>query len=126
MPALKTITEPLGAGHFLSGHFDYNRNAEQVTLGVTGVDLDAGRVMGRIAANGQYVPVNAAANDGSQNFAGILFERRAASAATQRATTVERGATVNGNALIYPAGATGPQIAAWEAQMKAAGIIVRR
>ncbi|MBX9814073.1 MAG: head decoration protein [Sphingomonas sp.] len=126
MPALKTINEPLGAGHFLSGQFDYNRNAEQVTLAATGVDLDAGRVLGKVAATGLYVPINFAANDGSQNFAGILYDRRKASAAQQRAVTVERGATVNGNALGYPAGATGPQIAACEAQMKAAGVIVRR
>lgn len=126
MPALKTINEPLGAGHFLSGHFDYNRGAEQVTIGALAADAEAGTVFGKIAATGIYVPINFAANDGSQNFAGILWERRKASAAQQRAVTVERAATANGNALFYPAGATGPQIAACEAQMKAAGVIVRR
>lgn len=75
---------------------------------------------------GKYIPVVIAATDGSQNAAAILgnspFD---VTAADSKQTVLIRAAEVNGSELIYPAGATAPQIAALNAQLVKIGIIVR-
>lgn len=224
MGVLKTISEPKGAGHFISGDYDANQSAEHITLAPTAVELPSGTMLGQItrgnqavahaanvgntgdgvfaaaptadagaapgdytltviepaanggtilvlrpdgtqdgvarigvpydvtvnftlndgpvdvvagdgfkitvsyaAGSGQFKPVDPVAIDGSQNFAGILWERRGISAATQRAVAVVRGpVVVNGRLLTYVTAANAGQQAAIEEQSVAAGVIVRR
>lgn len=224
MGVLKTIREPQGAGHFISGDFEPNQSAEQITLAATAAVLVAGTMLGRVtrgnqavaavanagntgngvfaaaptadagvapgdytltviepAANGgtiqvarpdgsedgiarigvayngsvnftlndgaadfiagdgfkitvsyaegagHYKPIDPAAIDGTQDWAGILYEGRLASAATQRAVVVARGpVVVNGNLLTYPVAHNDAQRKRVEAQAAAAGVIIRR
>jgi hypothetical protein len=218
---LKTVTEPLGDGGFISGGYDPNYSGEQIVLAANLPDLKPGTMLGRVAvgalsatagaavsgtgaapgngtfgaitvdpgapvgrymlrftdathfemllpdgtiegngtlgvaydgnlnfthtaggtpyveddrvpvdvvagaASGQYKPIDPAAKDGTQIWAGILFGRRGASAATQRATSVARHQVVNGNLLTYVNAVNGAQKAAIEAQAAAAGVIIR-
>jgi len=120
-----TIMEPVQNGSFMFGDFDNNKDSEQVVLAATAVPLPAGTQLGKITTSGLYVPVNPAANDGSQNWAGTLFARRGISTVTQRATAVVRRVGIVGTMLTYLNTVTAPQRAAIEAQMAAAGVIVR-
>ena len=63
MGVLKTIVEPKGAGHFLSGPFDPNKSAEQIVLAATATALVSGTMLGRISRGAQTVV--AAANAGN-------------------------------------------------------------
>lgn len=126
MPALKTILDPKGAGHFLSGPNDPNKSNEQITLAITAVALPSGTVLGMVAANSQYKPLDPAAVDGSQNFAGILFAPAPISAATQKAAAVCRDAVANGNLLTYVVAVNNAQRLAAEAQAAAKMVMIRR
>jgi hypothetical protein len=77
------------------------------------------------AANGAYVPINPSATDGSQNYAGHLFEGRYASTGTQKAVANVRATQVNGNKVTYINTVTTLQLAAIEAQAAALGVITR-
>jgi hypothetical protein len=126
MPAIKTIkTDGMGAGAFLIGQNDPIKSNEQVVLAATAVVLPAGTVLGKITANGKYVPLAPAASDGSQNAAGILYDRAEIKAADQRAVAVVRDQPVNGRALTYVNTVTAPQRAAAEALLATAMVIVR-
>jgi hypothetical protein len=82
-------------------------------------------VVGQVTASKKFTPLNAAASDGSQNAAAILFTSVDASAADQRAVFTTRSSEVNDAELIWPAGlSAGNKAAAIEA-LKAKGIIVR-
>lgn len=81
-----------------------------------------------LAANanvGLYAPLSLSAADGTQNALAILFNESDASQGNRKVTVISRAAQVNGSELIYPASATGTQIAAINAQLQALGIIVR-
>lgn len=77
------------------------------------------------AAGGQYKKLAPAATDGTAEFAGILYQARANSTATQRAVIDARDMVVNGRLLTWPAGITVDQKAAVEAQAAAAGVMIR-
>jgi hypothetical protein len=114
-----------GAGVYLLGKYDPLIAAETIVLAPTTVALEAGTQLGKITASGLYVPIAPGASDGSQNWAGILYERRPINTANQKAVITARTQGVNGNALIYVNTMTGPQKAAAEALMATAGVIVR-
>jgi len=115
----------MGDGAYLIGNFDNNRTNVQGMLAAKATEYRPGTVLGKITASGLFTPLNPSANDGSQNFAGILYGRRPAkAAATQRAAVTVREATVNGNLLIYEVAVNATQKAAAEAQASAAGVII--
>jgi hypothetical protein len=87
----KTILEDRPGGHVIS-EANPRLSREQITLDVTAVALPSGTALGKLTANGRYVPYNPAGADGSQNFAGFLWERREISAAVQRAVAHVRSA----------------------------------
>lgn len=127
MPFLQNFDDTkAGAGHFLIGENDPNLSNESITLAPTGVDLLAGTILGKITASGLYVPINPAAADGSQNFAGILYGRRDTNASNQRATAVVRRQVVNSNLLTYVNAANAAQKTAIEAQAAAAMVMFRK
>jgi len=98
-----------------------------LTAGVTpAVAGDQATITLAAAANsGLYTPLSLTAADGSQNAAAILFNTIDATRGNTAVTVISRAAEVNGGELVYPAGATLTQIAAINAQLAAAGIIVR-
>lgn len=98
-----------------------------VTAGtVAAVAGDSATIALAVNANaGLYAPLNLNASDGTQNAAAILFNETDASKGNTKATVISRAAQVNGSELIYPAAATAANIAALNALLAAAGIIVR-
>lgn len=72
---------------------------------------------------GNYVPHVIAGADGSQTVSGILFEEVPEGLEDHKRTITARDSEVTG--LVYPAGATAPQIATINAALAALGIIVR-
>lgn len=123
----------------------YNPAGVFVAEGATGVAFSAGGLGFTITAGGTAavagdsatitVAVNAdqgkydlaslTATNGLQNAAAILFNTLDASGADQKVTVITRSAEVNGSELVYPSGASAGQIAAFNAQLKALGIVVR-
>jgi hypothetical protein len=125
---LKTVTpDGRGDGHFLIGAYDPNMSAEQIILKANAGDLEAGTVLGKVTATGQYALHDPAAADGTElvNSTVILWGRRANSAATQKAVAVARHATANANALTHKAGATTNQKNAAIAGLATRNIICR-
>src|SRR5882757_4952797 len=110
---LKTFPiDGMGNGAFCSGPNDPNRCNEQIILAITTVAIPSGTVLGKITATSLYKPIDPAAVDGSQNFAGILWARKEINTATQKAAAVVRHQVVNGNLLTYLVTVTSPQKAA--------------
>lgn len=83
-----------------------------------------GTVLGKVTATGVYVPLDLAANDGSEDAAAVLAESLGISADEQPAIVIKRGAGVNAGTLVWPVGITTNQKAAAVAQLEALGIDV--
>lgn len=83
-----------------------------------------GTVLGKVTATGIYVPLDLAANDGSEDAAAVLGESLDISADEQPAIVIKRGAGVNAGKLVWPVGITTNQKAAAVAQLEALGIDV--
>lgn len=122
--AQKTIKEDRPAGHVVS-EANYARSREQITLAATAVALPSGTALGKLTAGGAYVPYNPAGADGSQNFAGFLYERRDINAGTQRAVAHVRDCEINGREVTYINALNAGQLAAFEAAAAAQGVLVR-
>ena len=120
----KTINSVMDAG-FIVSEASGRRSREQVTLAAHAAVLEAGTVIGKLTAGGQYKILAPAAADGSEVAGGVLFARRDIAAAAQRAVRMARDCEVNGNLLVWPVGITGPQKVAAETQLATLGIIVR-
>ena len=123
---MATLTEGPHPGGFLVWEVlrDYTR--ETVTLASGAGKLAPGTVLGRITTGGKYTQLAPAASNGSQNAAGILWAEADASAADAPGVVVLRGpAIVNRHEIIWPVGATEPQIATATAALALLGIILR-
>jgi hypothetical protein len=87
-------TEGTRAGEFLvsEGNGQYSRDT--VTL-ISGQDLEAGAVLGKITASGKYTAYNSGAADGSETAAAVLYAKTDASAGDTDAVVVSRHAEVS-------------------------------
>ncbi len=111
----------IGVAYNGSVNFTLNDGAADFVAG------DTARITVTYAAGtGHYKPIDPAAVDGSQNFAGILYEGRPISNAVQKAVSVERDVVVNGNLITYAVAVDAAQKAAIEAQAMAKQVIIRR
>jgi hypothetical protein len=120
------FTEGQHPGGFLVWEvlLDYTR--ETVTLASGAGKLAPGTVLGRITTGGKYTPLAPAASNGSQNAAGILWGDADATDADAPGVVLLRGpAIVNRHEIIWPAGATEPQIVAATAALAVLGMILR-
>ena len=123
---MTTLTEGRHAGGFLVWETSRDYTRETVTLTSGAGKLEPGTVLGKITTGGKFSQLAPAASNGSQNAAGILWGPADATAADAAAVVVLRGpAIVNRNDLIWPTGATEPQIAAATAALAALGILLR-
>lgn len=123
---MTTLTEGRHAGGFLVWETSRDYTRDTVTLTSGAGKLDPGTVLGKITTGGKFTQLAPAASNGSQNAAGILWGHADATAADAAAVVVLRGpAIVNRNDLIWPTGATEPQIAAATAALAALGILLR-
>ena len=123
---MATLTEGPHAGGFLVWETSRDYTRETVTLASGAGKLEPGTVLGKITTGGKFTQLAPAASNGSQNAAGILWGPADATAADAAAVVVLRGpAIVNRNDLIWPTGATEPQITAATAALAALGILLR-
>jgi head decoration protein D len=91
-------TESIHAGEFLITEANGDLSREEITI-VSGQNLVAGAVLGKITASGKYKAYDDAAVDGSQAAAGILFDAVDASAADAKGVGILRHAEVDGDML---------------------------
>lgn len=120
------LTEGKHAGGFLVWEVlrDYTREAVTIASGVG--KLEPGTVLGKITTGGKYTTLAPAATNGSQNAAGILWDKVDASAADAPGVIMLRGpAIVNRHEIIWPEGATEAQITAATTALATIGIILR-
>ena len=117
------LTEGRHAGEFLLSEAAGKRSRENVTI-VSGQDLGAGAVLGKISASGKYTAVDQAAGDGSQTAVAVLIDACDATGGDKDAAITARDAEVNGECLDW-----GSQSAAETTtgitELEAVGIIVR-
>lgn len=122
------VTEGKRTAEFLHSEAEFLRSRDEVVVTVPDGGLDAGTVLGVVTASGKYVRHDAAATDGSENEAAVLYanlHNSTGSAEDQDATVVSRAAQVYEHALTYEVGADAAQITATNAALQALGIIVR-
>jgi len=122
MPSV--ITEGRYTAEFLASEANGARSREQVTL-LTGQNLKAGAVLGKVTADGKYKEWNPGNVDGSETAVAVLYANVDATDGDKRAVIIARDAEVNGNALEYFTGASAANKTAAATQLAAVGIIVR-
>jgi len=121
-----TIYEQPHAGSFLlSIDDDGNLSRDNIVVKSGEGVLQPGAVLGKITASGKYVLRDAAANDGSQVAAGVLFSKIDATSADTPAVLVARHAEVRGSALIWKSGASDANKASGLLELKAATVVAR-
>lgn len=123
------LTEGARKAEFLISEAESYRSRDQIVVTVpANTTYEAGTVLGRITATGLFVRHDAAASNGSQNEAGILFQNlnnATGSPVDMDATNIARAAQVRGADLTYEDGADAAQITASNAALSALGVVVR-
>ena len=117
------LTEGSHAGGFLGPEANGSRSREAITV-VSGQDLSAGDVIGKVTASSKYAIYDNAAVDGTEVAAGILYAAVDASAADAAGVAVVRDAEVNSSEIGWNAQAQGA-IDAGTTDLLALGIITR-
>lgn len=109
-------------GYLVSEAESMYRSREQVTVVAGAATLLPGTILGKLTADGTYVPYDPAAATGAQTISGILYE---AATGTVERTITARDAEVSGAHLIYQDGADDAAKATANAALAGLGIIVR-
>jgi hypothetical protein len=126
---MATLTKGQANASFIVSESEGYRSRDDVTVTVPAdTTYAAGTILGKITATDKFVRHAAAAADGSEVEAGILYETLAnttGSAVDSESVSFARDAEVNGSELTYEAGADATQITTSDAALKALGIIVR-
>lgn len=122
---MPTLTETMHEGEFIGElAMGTSFHVDAMTL-ITGQNLVAGTVIGKITASGKYTILAPAAGTGEQVAAGILVPNCNATAADVITRSLLRGpAQVNATDLTWPGGITGPQKITAIAQLMSIGIKV--
>lgn len=116
-------TARTGAAILSEGNGEISRDVVTISAGQ---NLQAGAVLGKVTASGEYVAYNNAATDGSEVAAGVLYEAIDATAAAQLGVAITRLAEVNTNELVWgPGAATQADRDAAVADLAALNIIAR-
>ncbi len=121
---MTTYTEPKYLSDVLLVEVAHGWTKQNVVLSATTVTLGIGVVLAKLAT-GEYAPIDLAATDGTEKAVAVLATEAKVSAATQKTVVIARGATVAKNQLIFPAGATEPQIATALGELEALGIVAQ-
>jgi hypothetical protein len=120
---MTTKTESFHSGEFILSEGNGAISREEITV-VSGQDLVAGQVVGKISVGGKYKDYDNGASDGSQTAAGILLDAVDASGGDKKGVIIESDAEVKGDALDWGS-ETGSDITAGIADLLARGIKVR-
>lgn len=120
---MTTLTEGMHTGEFIGEcAMGIGYHVDNGTL-ISGQNLAAGTVVGKITASSKDTILAPGASDGSQTVSGIVYEACNATSGDKTAKFVRRG-PMNANLtdLIWPGGISGPQKTAAIAQLLALGI----
>lgn len=120
---MTALTEGRHAGEFILSEAAGQRSRENVTI-VSGQDLKAGAVLGKITTGGKYTEVNQGADDGSQTAVAILIADCDATGGDTAAAVIARDAEVNGDCLDWGS-ESAAEIVTGRTELTAVGIIVR-
>jgi hypothetical protein len=121
---MTVINESRHAGEFMVSEANGHRSREVVTI-ASGAALEAGTVLGKVTASGNYKLHDAAAADGSENAVAVLYARADASGGDVQATAIVRDAEVADGALTFKSGISGADRTAAIADLATVGIIAR-
>lgn len=122
------LTEGRRDAQYLVSEANGDRSRAEVIVTVPDAGLEAGMILGKITSTGKFVRHDAAAADGSQVEAGILYANLTngtGAAVDATATITARDAEVRGSDLTYEVGVDAAQKIASNAALAALGIIVR-
>lgn len=100
------LTEKAHAGEFILSKANGNLSFDNGTL-VSGNDLFAGTVLGKLTANGKWTAYDNVGSDGSELASGILFDAVDASAGDAACVVLARDAEVIGDSLTYAVSPSG-------------------
>jgi len=117
------LTEGKHSGEFILSEANYDRSRQEVTI-VTGQNLTACKVLGKITSGGKYAVYANGASDGTEVAAGILFDDCDATDADKKAAAIVRDCTVKA-AMLDWGSSDSTAITAGIADLLALGIIVR-
>lgn len=95
------LTEKTHAGGFIISEADGHLSRDNGTL-ISGQNLEAGAVLGKITTGGKYTAWADAASDGSQTVAGILYAKVDASAGDAPCCVINKDAEVIADELVWP------------------------
>ncbi|MGH6912577.1 MAG: head decoration protein [Geminicoccales bacterium] len=121
MPVLQ---EGRFAGEFVVSEGNGRISRETITV-LSGQNLQAATVLGKVTASSKYKVLDPAAVDGSEAAAGILYDAVDASAADAQGVAIVRLAEVNAAELVWPDGITAPQQTTALGELAALHIIAR-
>lgn len=121
---MATLTEARHAGEFILSEANGTRSREAVTV-VSGQNLAAGTVVGRITASGKITAYDDDNADGSQTAVGALYAAVDASAADAPGVIIARDAEVSDVLLIWAGTNDAGDKTAGKADLVALGIIIR-
>lgn len=118
------LTEKAHTGGFLLNMEEGHRSVDNGTL-LSGQNLTAGTVVGKITSGGKWTAYDPSSSDGSQTNLGILYASVDASAGDAPCVVVVRDCEVNGNELIYKSVSPAPVPATVATALALNHVIVR-
>lgn len=121
---MATMTEALRTGEFILSEANGTISREEITV-VSGQDLAAGTVVGKITASGKYTAYDDDNVDGSQTAAGILYAAVDASGGDAKGVIIARHAEVSTDLLTWAGTNDAGDITAGKADLAALDIILR-
>lgn len=119
-------TKTMGArdADFLLSEAAGSRSREAVTI-LSGEDLAAGSVVGKVTASSKYVLSDADAVDGSEAAAGVLLNAVDASGGDALGTLIMRDAEIDTDKLTWHANNDAGEITTALAELLALGVVAR-
>jgi Bacteriophage lambda head decoration protein D len=121
---MPVLNEGRYAGEFVVSEGNGKISRETITV-LSGQNLEAAAVLGKVTASGKYQALDPAAVDGSEVAAGVLYDAVDASTADAEGVAIVRLAEVNAAELVWPAGITGPEQTTAVGELAALTIIAR-
>lgn len=120
------LTEKGHAGGFILSEANGTRSRENIVVSsVVAGALEAGTVLGKNTATGEYAQLDPGSTTGEQTAAGILYARVDATNGDVAGVAVVRDAEVNQHELVWPDDISTAQQDAAIASLAGLGIILR-
>ena len=121
---MTTLVEGTHAGEFIVSEGNGNISRESITV-LSGENLVAGAVLGKVTASSKYVEHDPAGADGSENAIAVLFDAVDATAADAAGVAITRMAEVSGDDIVWITGISAGNKTDAIASLKTVDIIVR-